>query len=155
MRIWNVLFCLGRALMFSRPTNVIFIAAIQTFTCVRARNSRIKALAIFFLAIGFLTIATFFRKTAGLSPFLLDIFLCLLNFLMITLHVFALATYTVLVAGFVISKTFTVHLETECFFTSAPNPFFLSRSCRWLNSLNSQGQWVLLNLLLLVLVLVP
>jgi allophanate hydrolase subunit 1 len=54
------------------------------------------------------------------SPFLLHVCSRVLDKLLISLHVFALAAYTVIMTGFAVGKTFAIHLQAEGFLAGAP-----------------------------------
>lgn len=118
--------CFG---MFFVILYVLPIVALDAFACLRAGDSRIEALTIFFLAKGFLTITTFFRKIARMNPFLLYILFRLLNYFFVLFYIFTITTNTVLVASFAVGKTFTVHFKAKSFFACASDTFFLSRTC--------------------------
>lgn len=125
----NLLFSFKRLIRFFYIISVLFVVTLDAFTGVWAWNTRVEALTILFLAKWFFTIATFLGKTARMNPFLFNIFLCFFNYIFIWLNVFTITTLTILVACFTVSKTFTVHFQTERFFTCTSNTFFLTRTC--------------------------
>ena len=103
------------------------IQTVLTFTELGAGETRVVALAILFLTLGFPTIAMFsigsIHRTEGETVFVFGYFLCLFHTLRISITVRAVAAIALVCAHFARRETFTVHLQASSLLAVASSTF--------------------------------